>query len=37
LIPAEIVYNILLPLYSVPVAYLVSKTVNSAMKLGKEF
>lgn len=36
LIPVEIVFNILVPLYSVPVAYVVSKTVNSVMKLGKD-
>ncbi len=34
LIPSIIAFNILLALYTLPVAYLTSKTVNTTMKIG---
>jgi riboflavin transporter FmnP len=37
LIPGIIIFNIIVPLYTIPVSYLVAKKISGTLKFGKQF
>lgn len=37
LMPAMVIFNITVPLYSIPVSYLIAKTVSKNLEVGKQF